>query len=96
MYSIINNGLQYIIGEEDIFRAMIGAASNVSRYYKMSGRETVRGVLLDNCFDNHIKNQREKLLNGAYVYGIHFQCDSATINYTPLLNILGGGFHLPV
>ena len=47
-------------------------------------------------FYNHIKNQREKLLNRASVYGIHFQGDGATIKYTPLLNVFAGGFYLPV
>ena len=52
--------------------------------------------LLDNCFDNHIKNQREKLLNGEDIYGINFHGDGATIKDTPLLNILSRGVHLPV
>ena len=52
--------------------------------------------LLDNCFDNHIKNQREKLLNGADIYGIHFQGDGAKIKETPLLNIFAGGVYLHV
>ena len=51
----------------------------------------VRGPLLGNCFDNHIKNQREKLLKGADIYGLHFQGDGATIKDTPLLNILVWG-----
>ena len=57
--AIFNNGLQFRIGEEDTFRALIRASRNVSIYYKLSGRETVRGMFLDNCFENHIKNQRE-------------------------------------
>ena len=56
----------------------------------------MRGPLLDNYFDNHIKNQREKLLNGSYIYGLHFQRYYATIKYTPILNILAGGVYLPV
>ena len=52
--------------------------------------------LLDHCFDNHIKNQREKLLNGAYIYRLHFQGDGTTINEMPLLNVLDEGFHIPV
>ena len=70
---------------------MISSARNVSRNYKLPGRETLQGPLLGNCFDNHIKNQREKLLNGADIYGIHFQGGGATIKDTPLLNILSGG-----
>ena len=55
------------------------------------------GVALpDFFFDNHIKNQREKLINGAAIYGLHFQCDGATIKDTPLLNILVWWVHLPV
>ena len=54
------------------------------------------GPLLDNCVGNHIKNQREKLLNGADIYGLHFQDDDATIKDTPLLNILDGRGYLPV
>ena len=50
----------------------------------------------DNCFDNHIKNQREKFLTGADIYGLHFQGDGATIKDTPLLNILAGGVYLPM
>ena len=57
----------------------------------MPGRETEQGLLLDKCFDNHTTNQREKLLNGAEIYGLHFQGDGAKIKYTPLLNILAGG-----
>ena len=56
----------------------------------------MQGPFLDKCFENHTKNQREKLLNGADIYGLHFQGDGATINYTPLLNILDGEFHLSV
>ena len=80
--TIFNNGLQFRIREDDKFRAMVRAARNISRNYKLPGRETVLGPLLDNCFENHIKNQREKLLNGADIYGIHFQGDGATINKT--------------
>ena len=75
---------------------MISAARNVSSHYKLQGRETVRGSLIDNCFENHIKNQHDKLLNGAEIYGVHFQGDYATIKYTPLLNILYGEGCLPV
>ena len=75
---------------------MISAAINISRYYKLPVRETVREPFLDKCFENHIKNQRDKLLNRAVIYGLHFQGDGETIKYTPLLNILPGGVHLPV
>ena len=53
-------------------------------------------TLLDNCFDNHIKNQHEKLLNGADIHGLHFQGDDETIKDTPLINILAGEVYLPV
>ena len=52
--------------------------------------------LLDNVFENHIKNQREKFLNGEDIYGIRFQCDVATIKDTLLLNILSWEVYLPV
>ena len=39
--TIFNNDLQFRIGEEETFRAMINAARNVSRDYKLPGRETV-------------------------------------------------------
>ena len=52
--------------------------------------------MLDNCFEKHIKNQYEKLLNGAYIYGLHFQGDVETIKDTPLLNIFAGGVYLPM
>ena len=45
--TIFNTDLQFIIGEEETFKAMIGAAINLSRYYKPTGRETARGPLLD-------------------------------------------------
>ena len=44
--TIFNNGLQFRIGEEDKFRAMISADRKVSRDYKMPGRDTVKGRLL--------------------------------------------------
>ena len=50
---------------------MISAARNISRDYKIPGREMVQGPLLDKCFDNHIKNQCEKLLNRADIYGLN-------------------------
>ena len=65
--TIFNNFIQFIIGEENTYKSMVSAARNVPRDYKLPGRETVRGVFLDNCFDNHIKNQSEKLLNGAEI-----------------------------
>ena len=94
--NIFNNGLKFRVGEHETFKSMISAARNVSRKYKLPGRETVWGQLLDNCFEDHIKNQRKKLLNGAYIYGIHFQFDGATIKDTPLINILAGWVYLPV
>ena len=90
--NIFNNGLKFRIGKDKTFSSIIGAARNVSRDYTLPGRETVRGTFLDNCFENHIKNQREKLLNEADIYGLNFQGDDATIKDTPLLNILSGGF----
>ena len=80
------------LGKTIQYRAMISAARNVSRGYKLLGRETVWGPLIDNCFENHIKNQREKLLNVADIYGLHFQGDGATIKENTLLNILAGGY----
>ena len=70
--TIFNNGLQFRIGEDKTFRAIISDSRNISSNYKLPGREIVRGPLLDNRFDNHIKNQREKLLKGADIYGLHF------------------------
>ena len=89
--TIFNNGIQFRIGKDKTFREIISAVRNVSRDYKLPGIETVQGPLLDNCFDNYIKNQPEKLLNGEDIYGLHFQDDDATIKDTPLLNILAGG-----
>ena len=88
--TIFNNSLQFRIGQDKKFREMISAARNVSTDYKLTGRETVQGPLLD-FFENRIKNQRDKLLNGAYIYEIHFQGDGATIKDTSLLNIFSGG-----
>ena len=89
---IFNNGIQFRIGEEETSRAMIRAARKVSRDCKLPGRDTMRGTLLDNFFENHIKNQREKLVKGADIYRIHFQGDGAIIKDIPIINILAGGF----
>ena len=62
--AIFNNGLKFRIGKYEAFRAMISSDRNVSRAYKIPGRETTQGPLLDKSFENHIKNQLEKLLNG--------------------------------
>ena len=94
--AIFKNGIQLRIWEDETFRAIISTARIVSRNYKLTGRETVRGMLLDILFDNHIKSQHEKLLNGSYIYGISFQGDGTTIKDTPLLNILAWGVYLPV
>ena len=94
--TILNNGLQFIMGEDDTFKAIIRFAKNVSSDYNLPGREMVQKTLLDNCFDNHIKNQRDKLLNRVDIYGLHFQGDGATINDTYFLNILAGGVYVPV
>ena len=94
--TIFNNDLRFRMGEDETFRAMMGTARNISKDYNMTERETMRGPLLDNCFENHIKKQREKLLNREDIYGLHFQGDGATIKETPLLNILAGGVYLPV
>ena len=51
--------------------------------------------MLDKCFYNHIKNQREKLLNRSDICVLNFQGDGETIKDTPLLNILYRGFQLP-
>ena len=70
---------------------MISAARNVSRDYKIPGRGTLQGTLLDKRFEDHIKNQCDKLLNRAEIYGLHFQGDGAKIKDRTLLNILAGG-----
>ena len=93
---MFNNGLQFIMGEDETFREMISTARNISRDYKLPGREKVQGTLLDNCFENHIKNQRENLINGVDIYGLHFQGDGTTTNDTTLLNILYGGVYIHV
>ena len=54
------------------------------------------GTLLDNFFDNNINNQCDKLINGAYIYGLNFKCGAATSKDTPLLKILDKGLYLPV
>ena len=46
--TIFNNGLQFIIGEGETFMEIISAAKNVSRDYKLPGKEMVQGPLLDN------------------------------------------------
>ena len=56
----------------------------------------MQGPLLDNVFENHIKNQHEKLLNGADIYELHFQGDGAKTKDMTLINILDGGVYLPV
>ena len=56
--NIFNNGLQFRIGEEDTSREMPSAVRNVSGDYKLPGREAVQGSFIDECFENHIKNQR--------------------------------------
>ena len=47
-------------------------------------------------FENHIKSHNEKLINGADIYGLHFNGDGATIKDTPLFNILDEGVYLPL
>ena len=42
--NIFNNGIQFRIGEEETSRAMISAAGNISRDYKLPGRDGVRVV----------------------------------------------------
>ena len=49
------------------------------------------GRCLKTCFENHINNQREKLINKAGTYGLRFQGDVATTKGRPLLDILDGG-----
>ena len=56
--TIFINNIQLRIGEDETFRVMISAARNIPRYYKLPGRDTVLGTLLDKYFGNHIKNQR--------------------------------------
>ena len=90
--TILKNGLQFRFWEEEALRAMLIATRNISRDYKLTGKETVWDPFLDKCIDNYIKNKREKLLNGAEIYELHFQGDGATINDTPLLNNYLRGF----
>ena len=44
--TIFNNGLQFIIGEEEKFRAMISAIRKFSRDYKLPLRRRYEGSLL--------------------------------------------------
>ena len=76
--TIFNNGIQFRIGEEETLMEMISADIKASRYYKLPGREAVRGPFLYKCFDNHINNQHEKLINREEICGLHFQGDGAT------------------
>ena len=94
--TIFNNYLKFIIGEENIFREIISPGRKVSMDYNLPGREMVWGKLIDKCFENHINNKHEKLINGSYIYGLHFQGEWTTIKDTPLINILAEGVHLPV
>ena len=94
--TIFNNGPQFIMGEEETLRSMISAGRNVPRYHKLPGRETIRGLLLDKCFEKNINNQCEKLINREDIYELHFQGDGETIKDTSLLNILDEGVYLPV
>ena len=48
--TIFNDGLQFRILKKDTFRAMIRSDRKVSMYYKLSGRDTVRGPFLGNYF----------------------------------------------
>ena len=56
----------------------------------------MRGLLIDKCFENNIKNQLENLINGVDIYTLHFQGYGVTIKDTPLLNTFIGVFHLPM
>ena len=56
----------------------------------------MQGPFLDRYFDNHIKKQREKLLNRSGIYVLHFQGYGATMKDTYLLNILDGWVNLPL
>ena len=58
------------MGEEETFREIISTSRNVSMDYKLPGRETLQGALVNKCFENHIKNEFERLLNGADIYGL--------------------------
>ena len=75
---------------------MISSFRNVSRDYKLPWMETVQGLLIYKCFENHTNNQCEKLLNGKDIYGIHFQGYGVKIKDTSLLNILSAGVQPPV
>ena len=93
--AIFSNGLQFRMGEDKTLKEMISTFRTDSINYNLLGRETVQGTLLDNSFDKNIKNQREKLLNGAEIYEFHLQGDGATIKDTPLLNIFSSRVYLP-
>ena len=75
---------------------MISYYRNVSRNWKILGRETVWGQIPEICFDNYINNQCWNLIKRADIYGIHFQGNGATIKYIPLLDTLSGRVCLPV
>ena len=53
----------------------------------------MRGPLLDRCFDNHIKNQCKKLLNGADIYRLHFKFIVQQSRTIPSLISWPGGFN---
>ena len=45
---IFNNGPKFRMGEDETSKAMISTVRNVSMYYKLLGRETVRGLSITN------------------------------------------------
>ena len=56
----------------------------------------MQGPFLDICFKNNTKNQRGNLLNGEYIYGLHFQRDGVRIKDKLFVYILAGRVYLPM
>ena len=94
--TIFKNCLQFIIGKDETFRAIISAARNFQVITSCQGGRRFEG----RCFIIVLRiisiTNLRIYYTGADIYGLHSQGDGAKIKDTPLLNILTGGVYIHV
>ena len=93
---IFNNGLPFGACKSREMADIVLKSNKVPREYKITSRETTRGVILDACYvtmrEIHIRN----LLNESEVFGLSGSSDGVKFDKKPLMNEIVHGTHNPV
>ena len=85
---VLASGLEFSIVDKQAFKVMIKAAAKQSAGYVTPGRKRVAGALLDANYSARTLHRDNILRKDMAENGLCFMGDGATVNKTPLINLL--------